>query len=232
MSSLKIGLIGDYREGYLPHEKAIDGLVISSDTLGIAISYEWIPTSSAMVHDKDFMSQFHGFWAGSGPYESNEGTLAAIAYARKNKIPLLGTCSGFKYMVYEFALHVLDKENYTEYIGKNNCGTDYRDVYLATFNTSKMHTYYSNAHCIEKSHCSFSITESKLSELCENELEMAAIDLLTNDVIAIEAKEPGVFYLATLYLPQLTHNKERLNPCLEQLIKAALVASKPEFFLK
>ena len=47
---------------------------------------------------------------GFGP-ENNEGMIHAIKYARENKIPFVGICSGFQMAAIEFARNVLGLEN-------------------------------------------------------------------------------------------------------------------------
>jgi CTP synthase (UTP-ammonia lyase) len=51
-------------------------------------------------------------WIAPGsPYQSLDGALAAIRFARERNVPLLGTCGGFQHVVLEWARNVLGIED-------------------------------------------------------------------------------------------------------------------------
>ena len=54
------------------------------------------------------LESFDGLWAAPGsPYQSMDGMLKGIEFARTRDWPFLGTCGGFQYTVIECARNVL-----------------------------------------------------------------------------------------------------------------------------
>src|SRR5437879_10192834 len=54
------------------------------------------------------LESFDGIWAAPGsPYQSFNGMLKGIEFARRRDWPFLGTCGGFQHAFIEFARNVL-----------------------------------------------------------------------------------------------------------------------------
>ncbi|GAB1857643.1 hypothetical protein MHTCC0001_24800 [Flavobacteriaceae bacterium MHTCC 0001] len=113
MSKILIGLLGDKVNGYLPHESAEKALSELSVLLDLTLVYEWLPTEKVIPK---LLEKYDCVWAGSGPYLNEEKALTAIKYAREHNMPTIGTCSGFKYMVIEYAKHVFNATEPFDYI--------------------------------------------------------------------------------------------------------------------
>src|SRR5438552_5695731 len=77
--------------------------------LGLAVKSRWVHTTDlANPEGLKRLSEFNGFWIGPGsPYESMEGALSAIRFAREGRVPLLGTCGGFQHIILEYARNML-----------------------------------------------------------------------------------------------------------------------------
>src|SRR5207302_1505383 len=68
----------------------------------------WLPTATLAGQSSEKLRDFHGLWCVPGsPYESLEGALEAIRFARTNGVPFLGTCGGFQHAIIEYARNVL-----------------------------------------------------------------------------------------------------------------------------
>src|SRR5947208_3195462 len=106
---LQIGILGDFDPGLRNHQATNDALRHASDVLHANVSANWIPTESLpRIDAKDLLVSQDAIWAAPGsPYNSVEGMLTGIAYARCYGVPFLGTCGGFQYALIEYARHVL-----------------------------------------------------------------------------------------------------------------------------
>ena len=86
-------MLGDYNPAYLSHGAVIAALGHAADCLSIKLNVCWLPTQSMLepeYHKK--LEQFAGLWAAPGsPYQSMDGALRAIQFAREMNRPFLGT---------------------------------------------------------------------------------------------------------------------------------------------
>jgi CTP synthase (UTP-ammonia lyase) len=99
--STRIALVGDENPGYPSHRDlhAVRG------QLGDDVESIWLPTDGDQVRD---LSSFDGVWLVPGsPYADDSAAYAAVAWARENNVPFLGTCGGLQYAVVEFFRNVL-----------------------------------------------------------------------------------------------------------------------------
>lgn len=91
-----IGIIGDLQPDNPTH---------AATTEAFGSEAEWVATDQIGGHD---LGRFHGLLIAPGsPYRDLDGALRAIAHARTEGVPLLGTCGGFQHIVIEFARNVL-----------------------------------------------------------------------------------------------------------------------------
>ena len=88
----RIAIIGDFRSDYLYHEATGRALELSARGLGVEMHYAWMPTATIEKHGVKSLTDFGGFWVAPGsPYESLQGALAGIRFARETGKPLVGT---------------------------------------------------------------------------------------------------------------------------------------------
>jgi CTP synthase (UTP-ammonia lyase) len=88
----RIGIVGDFDPGYISHRETGAALEDSAQRLGIAVAYEWVPTTAVAASGPGLLAAFDGLWAAPGaPYRSLEGALAGIRFARERGIPFFGT---------------------------------------------------------------------------------------------------------------------------------------------
>ncbi|MEQ8908076.1 MAG: CTP synthase [Vicingaceae bacterium] len=106
---LKIGLVGKYielKDSYLSINESIIHAGVHNDT---EVKVEWI--HSELLDDKNVaekMGELDGVIVAPGFGERGiEGKIAAVKYARENKLPFLGICLGMQCAVIEFARNVM-----------------------------------------------------------------------------------------------------------------------------
>ena len=111
MKALQVGLVGDYSTHVTAHRAIPPALRIASAVLGCDVEETWLPTPGLAKEGETDLSRFQGLWCvPASPYESFDGALRAITYAREHNIPFLGTCGSFQHAVIEFARNVLGRD--------------------------------------------------------------------------------------------------------------------------
>jgi CTP synthase (UTP-ammonia lyase) len=106
---LQIGILGDFNAGSRNHQATNDALRHSADATAAHVSANWVPTAAlASGNAKELLAAQDAIWAAPGsPYQSLDGMLAGIEFARRYGVPFLGTCGGFQYALIEYARHEL-----------------------------------------------------------------------------------------------------------------------------
>lgn len=88
----KIALVGDFAPGHTSPEAASAALLHAAAALSLTVEVEWIPTPT---FDTDaglaVLEEYDGIFAPGGAYESKQGALAAIRFARERHRPFFGT---------------------------------------------------------------------------------------------------------------------------------------------
>jgi len=89
--SIKTGIIGDFNPDYPSHIATNEAIIHAGDVLGISVETQWVPTK-ALEKQLAILAQFDGLWCSPGsPYQSMEGALQAIRFAREHDYPFVGT---------------------------------------------------------------------------------------------------------------------------------------------
>jgi len=106
---VRIGILGDFNPEFRSHHAINDSLQHAARKLGIAVESAWLPTPSLLEPNAaTTLESFDGLWASPGsPYNSFDGMLKGIEFARVHDWPFLGTCGGFQYALIECARNVL-----------------------------------------------------------------------------------------------------------------------------
>ncbi|HKZ64424.1 MAG TPA: CTP synthase (glutamine hydrolyzing) [Thermoplasmata archaeon] len=107
-----IALVGKYthlRDSYLSH---IEAFHHASAATRCRVRIRWVESMDIETRGAEaLLSGAEGILVPGGFGDRGiEGKIAAIAYARENKIPFQGVCLGFQLATIEFARHVLDLE--------------------------------------------------------------------------------------------------------------------------
>ena len=88
---LKIGIIGDYDERKRSHLATNGALRHVTAGLDSPAQINWLPTP-ALAEDVAVLRDYDALWCSPGsPYESMDGALNAIRYAREQDVVFLGT---------------------------------------------------------------------------------------------------------------------------------------------
>lgn len=112
--TVKIGIVGKYfdtgdfvlSDAYL---SVIEALKFSSYASGVKPELHWLNAKDYQNDPSKVkeLSQYDGILVPGGFGETGiEGKIAAIRYARENKIPYFGLCYGMQLLVVEYARHV------------------------------------------------------------------------------------------------------------------------------
>ena len=91
--TVNIGIIGDYDQSR-PSQLAInDALYHAANHLSTKVNITWIPTPSLLTSEgQERLEQSAGLWAApGGAYQSLDGALRGIQFARELNRPFLGT---------------------------------------------------------------------------------------------------------------------------------------------
>lgn len=119
--TVAVALVGKY----LDHPDAYISVVEALKHAGIAnkVKIEIVPINSDKKEDLSKLKKVKAVLVPGGfGIRGIEGKIAAIKYARQNKIPFLGLCLGLQCAVIEFARHIckLDQANSTEFNSKTH----------------------------------------------------------------------------------------------------------------
>jgi CTP synthase (UTP-ammonia lyase) len=86
----RIGIIGDYHPGVRSHNALAAAIASAARQLGGGVETSWVITTSLDQDPRRFLSQFNGLWCVPGsPCKNQEGTVAAIRFARETSLLLL-----------------------------------------------------------------------------------------------------------------------------------------------
>ena len=89
--NIKTGIIGDFNSAFPSHVATNEAIKHAGDELGISVDARWMPTK-ALERRLSSLAQFDALWCAPGsPYQSMEGALMAIRFAREQDYPFLGT---------------------------------------------------------------------------------------------------------------------------------------------
>src|SRR5437867_118360 len=97
-NAVRVGLIGDYNAQVKAHLAIPRALALSSEGLERRVEPVWLGTRELEGAAERQLSLFDGLWCVPGsPYQSMDGALRAIRFARERGVPFLGTCGGFQH---------------------------------------------------------------------------------------------------------------------------------------
>jgi CTP synthase (UTP-ammonia lyase) len=91
--SLSIGIIGDYNPNNRTHTATNEALSHAAAALAVSVEAVWLSTPSLdNESSRTTLQQFDALWcAPASPYESMDGALRAIQFAREAGWPFIGT---------------------------------------------------------------------------------------------------------------------------------------------
>ncbi|MGA7907100.1 MAG: hypothetical protein WCA16_06795 [Candidatus Sulfotelmatobacter sp.] len=241
--AVRIGILGDFNPEFPSHHATNDSLQHAARKLEIKVESEWVPTPSLAGAGVDkILERFDGLWASPGsPYKSFDGMLKGIEFARRRNWPFLGTCGGFQYALMEFARNVLgiaDADSAENNSGSKNiviypvaCAVPDRKgnapklsgavpeirlrpgSYLQSFYGKKVETV------TEEFFCNFEVNPDYEWSTMEAGFPVCARGP-AGEIRAIESPTL-LFFVATLFQPQLSSTQKKPHPLILAFVQAA-----------
>ena len=89
---VSICVIGDLDKNNPTRQATDDALHHAANHLSIKLNIAWLATQSLLAsEEQQRLSQFTGLWASAGVYQSQEGAIRGIQFARELDCPFIGT---------------------------------------------------------------------------------------------------------------------------------------------
>jgi len=111
---VRIAMVGKYVELADAYKSVNEALFHGGLNHDCKVKIEYVDAESLEHDGTDILKDAHGILVPGGFGErGTEGKIAAIRFARENKVPYLGICLGMQMAVIEFARHVAGIEDAT-----------------------------------------------------------------------------------------------------------------------
>jgi len=219
-----LAVVGDRDPSYLTHRELDATLAL----LPPGVSARWVATDSP---DARALDGFDALWIVPGtPYRDEAPVFAAIAHARREGVPILGTCGGFQHMLVEFARNVAgmpgaahaetDPGAELHVVSALACSLVGAERTVTTVPGTLVAELCGTAPFVGFHYCSYGVAPAHLERLVAAGLVVSA----TAPDAGVEAVELPAhpFYLATLFQPQVGSSATGvLHPVVAALIDAA-----------
>jgi CTP synthase (UTP-ammonia lyase) len=223
-----IYLLGDYdatKENHVMTGASIDHVCARHD---LHVPFEWI---SPIHMEEDVLVHCSGLWIAPGsPFEHWRRVVAAIRFARENKIPCIGTCAGFQCIILEFAQNRLNVANATSeefephaselFITRLSCSLAGKEMDIRLLPDTSAHALYKSQTASEKYYCSFGLNPDKKTLLEGTELLVSGVE--ANGEIRIVEIQDHPFFMGTLFVPQTSSTSQRPHPLVEGFVKVCV----------
>mgnify|MGYP001040865128 FL=1 len=227
---ITVGVIGDFNPQYDSHTATNLALRHAAIRLEASIDVEWIPTPSLEKHVEGKIDKFDVLLCAPGsPYRSMNGALNGIRFARESNRPFLGTCGGFQHVVIEYARNVMgfvDAQHAEEkpdapllLVTPLSCSLVGKIEKIKISSGSRAFEIYGKGESEERFNCNFGLNPAYREMMEEAGLRASGFDQ-TGEVRILELPN-HLFYLATLFVPQMTSSEQRPHPVICSLLEAA-----------
>ena len=229
MGTTSIALVGDYSAEVIAHQAIPRALELCSQVLNRSVVGTWVPTASLGDVAKD-LSGYSALWVvPRSPYENMTGVLAAIRWARENKIPFVGTCGGFQHAMIEIARNVahlpLADHAETNPVGTElvisalTCSLAETSGAVRFVEGSRIARAYGNLSAEEGYHCNYGINPAYRGRLEDAGLFFSAFDSKGAIRGAELAGHP--FFVGTLFQPERLALRGLPPPLVTAFVRAA-----------
>jgi CTP synthase (UTP-ammonia lyase) len=227
-SSIRVGLVGDYKASSVAHQAIPRALAMASEEQACPLQFEWVPTEE--IDDAGRVAALDALWCvPASPYRSMEGALCAIRWAREQGTPFLGTCGGFQHAILEYARNVLGwadaehaetaPEAARPVITPLTCSLVEVTGGIRFLPGSHIAAAYGCLETTEGYHCRYGLNPAFLAELTSGPLRITATDT-EGEVRAVEL-EGHPFFVATLFQPERAALAGRIPPLVTAFVRAA-----------
>ncbi len=240
--AVRIGILGDFNPEFRSHHATTESLQHVAAKLNLPVESAWISTPSVIEPNaQKMLESFDGIWAAPGsPYESFDGMLKGIEFARRRDWPFLGTCGGFQYTLIECARNVLGIKDADT--AENNSGSKNIVIYPVACAVpdraedapklsgaipeirlrpgSYLQSFYMKDTVVEEFFCNFEVNPDYEWAAMEAGFPVVARGP-QGEIRAIESPT-HLFYIATLFQPQLSSKPKKPHPLVLAFVQAAM----------
>jgi len=240
--AVRIGILGDFNPEFRSHHATNEALQHAAAKLKLPVESAWISTPSVLEPEAQRMLEsFDGIWAAPGsPYKSFDGMLKGIEFARRRDWPFLGTCGGFQYALIECARNVLGIKDADT--AENNSGSKNIVIYPVACAVpergkdapklsgpipeiqlrpgSYLQSFYMKDTVEEEFFCNFEVNPDYEWAAMEAGFPVVARGP-QGEIRAIESPT-HLFYIATLFQPQLSSKPKKPHPLVLAFVQAAM----------
>jgi CTP synthase (UTP-ammonia lyase) len=228
---MTLAIIGDFNPDTRSHIATNAALQHAAQYLGIPLNFQWIPTDTIRRNFEEIVRTYDAFWiAPGGPYNDVNAALDIIQYARMNNKPTIGTCGGFQHMVLEYARNVMGIKDaaHAEYdsdaphlvISPLSCNLKGSPLEITiTDETSKVFRIYGTKSIIENYYCNYGVNQLFQYEMNDTGFQIVGTD--SREARILELKN-HVFYIATLFVPQINSTFEAPHKLITAFLKAGM----------
>jgi CTP synthase (UTP-ammonia lyase) len=237
-----IALVGDYDPQVTAHAAIPRALEIARRELGVRLDWRWIGTEEITDTCK-ILDGHAGVWVvPASPYKNMDGALAAIRYARENRVPFLGTCGGFQHALIEFARHVagLPRADHAEtasgtgnpigystgepepklIVTKLACSLVEKSDKITFAPGSQLHEIFGGRPIRGEYHCSYGVNAAYRARLETHGLRFTGFDA-AGDIRAAELPSHP-FFIGTLFQPERSGLRGERHPFIETFVRAVV----------
>jgi CTP synthase (UTP-ammonia lyase) len=234
MPITSIALIGDYDPGVTAHRAIPLAIELASREMEDPPLFAWLPTETLVSASDEMFSRYAGFWCVPGsPYQSMNGALRAIRFAREQKLPFLGTCAGFQHALIEYARSVLglsdadhQESNPTAQIpliASLQCALVEVEDRIFLREGSRAAQIYGRTVIDEPYHCRFGLNREHATEFEKGSLRISGVDAKGEARVVELGDHP--FFFGTQFQPERAALKGRNHPLVAAFVTAVRTSS-------
>jgi len=229
MHPIRIGLIGDRNLEVRAHVAIPKALEIAGKGLPRPVEPVWLSTPTLVQAHEEKLAGLNGLWCvPNSPYESTEGALLAIRFARERALPFLGTCGGFQHALLEYARHVLGlagaRHEETSpmaekpFISALACSLVGESGLVRFTPASLAARAYAKDKATEEYHCNYSLNPAYRELLDPSGMKVTGVDEAGEVRIVELSGHP--FFVATLFQPELSAYRGVPHPLIRAFAEA------------
>ncbi|MHC8492464.1 CTP synthase C-terminal region-related (seleno)protein [Thalassospira sp. SM2505] len=229
--TVKIALVGDFNPDVTAHQAIPKALDVAGNQIDVPVTYDWISTAALDdVDPEGFLGSYHGIWCvPASPYQSFDGALAAIGYARTRNVPFMGTCGGYQHAVLEYARNVLglgnaanaeiDPDAELPLIAPLVCALIDQDGGIELVKDTLIRSHYGLDQIQETYRCSYGFNRDYVGLFDGHPLCVSAWDQ-DGDPRAVELRDHP-FFIGTAFQPERSALRGENHPLITAFVRAA-----------
>jgi len=229
MHSIRVGLVGDRNLEVRAHVAIPKALEFAGKSVPRVLEPVWLPTPSLVQDTARKLEGLSGLWCvPNSPYESLEGALGAIRFARETGLPFLGTCGGFQHALLEYARDVLGlpEARHEElspmaekpFVSALACPLIEASGLVRFTPGSLASRVYGKERATEEYHCSFGLNPAYREMLDASGMKVTGED--ERGEVRIVELSGHPFFVATLFQPELSAYRGVPHPLVRAFAEA------------